>query len=85
MAVVEDESLFGILVAGDTPGNLHQDKLGEYIRRLSVPHLPSTTHFAALPRRARSDAQDRRHQEWPARLHEGQRHQPHALVHVRCG
>jgi hypothetical protein len=28
----EDESAFAILVAGETPGNLHQDKLGEYIR-----------------------------------------------------
>ena len=28
----EDESVFAILVAGETPGNLHQDKLGEYIR-----------------------------------------------------
>ena len=28
----EDESIFAILVAGDTPSNLHQDKLGEYIR-----------------------------------------------------
>ena len=28
----EDESAFAILVAGDTPSNLHQDKLGEYIR-----------------------------------------------------
>ena len=27
----EDESIFAILVAGDTPSNLHQDKLGEYI------------------------------------------------------
>ena len=28
----EDESIFAILVAGDTPNNLHQDKLGEYVR-----------------------------------------------------
>ena len=28
----EDESVFAILVAGDTPNNLHQDKLGEYVR-----------------------------------------------------
>ena len=28
----EDESIFAILVAGETPNNLHQDKLGEYIR-----------------------------------------------------
>ena len=28
----EDESIFAILVAGETPNNLHQDKLGEYVR-----------------------------------------------------
>ena len=32
----EDESIFAVLVAGDTPSNLHQDKLGEYIRTKST-------------------------------------------------
>ena len=55
MAVVEDESLFGILVAGDTPGNLHQDKLGEYVRCARAgPEEPcapnaTTTSGSSLP------------------------------------